>query len=197
MLVEVKPYRSIDAKEVLSVIEMGTTWMDPIVEYLKDGKLPDDLVLARKIRIKSPQYSIKDGILYKKHILVYAGHILAQGRSLKKPQDYVTIGQRCIQQWGIDLVGPFPEAPSRVKFLVVAVDYFTKWVESKPLATVTAKNILKFVWKNNVCRFGIPGIIISDNGKQFVKNPFREWCQELYIQQKFTSVAHPQANGQT
>ncbi|GJU45740.1 reverse transcriptase domain-containing protein [Tanacetum coccineum] len=65
------------------------------------------------------------------------------------------------------------DALSRVKFLVVAVDYFTKWVEAEPLATVTGKNILKFVWKNIMCHFGIPGIIISDNGKQFAKNPFR------------------------
>ncbi|GJX95396.1 reverse transcriptase domain-containing protein [Tanacetum coccineum] len=41
------------------------------------------------------------------------------------------------------------------------------------------------------------GLIISDNKKQFTNNPFREWCEELEIKQKFTSVAHPQANGQT
>ncbi|GJV90792.1 reverse transcriptase domain-containing protein [Tanacetum coccineum] len=41
------------------------------------------------------------------------------------------------------------------------------------------------------------GVIISDNGKQFAINPFREWCEELKIKQDYTSVAHPQANGQT
>ncbi|GKF93524.1 reverse transcriptase domain-containing protein, partial [Tanacetum coccineum] len=71
------------------------------------------------------------------------------------------------------------------------------WVEAAPLATITGKNILKFVWSNIVCRFGIPGVIISDNGKQFAENPFRDWCNELKIKQKFTSVVHPQANGQT
>ncbi|GKE71565.1 retrovirus-related pol polyprotein from transposon opus, partial [Tanacetum coccineum] len=40
-------------------------------------------------------------------------------------------------------------------------------------------------------------VIISDNGKQFASNPFREWCEELKIKQDYTSVAHPQANGQT
>ncbi|GJY69498.1 reverse transcriptase domain-containing protein [Tanacetum coccineum] len=48
-----------------------------------------------------------------------------------------------------------------------------------------------------MCRFGISGIIVSDNGKQFSENPFRDWCSELNIKQQFTSVAHPQANGQT
>lgn len=92
-------------------------------------------------------------------------------------------------QWGIDLVGPFPEAPGRVKFLIVTVDYFTKWVEAEPLATITGRNIVKFVRKNIVCHFGIPGIIISDNGKQFSDNPVRNWCKELNIKQQFTSVA--------
>ena len=100
-------------------------------------------------------------------------------------------------QWGIDLVGPFPEAPGRVKFLVMVIDYFTKWVEAAPLANITGKNILKFVWSNIVCRFRIPGVIISDNGKKFSDNSFHEWCDELKIKQQFTSVAHPQANGNT
>ncbi|GJX97849.1 reverse transcriptase domain-containing protein [Tanacetum coccineum] len=100
-------------------------------------------------------------------------------------------------QWGIDIVGPFLEAPGQVKFLFVAIDYFTKWVKAKPPATITGQKILRFVCRNIVCRFGIPGIIISDNEKQFANNPFKEWCEELKISQHFTSVTHPQANGQT
>ena len=100
-------------------------------------------------------------------------------------------------QWGVDLVGPFPEAPGKVKFLIVAVDYFTKWVEAEPLATITGKNVVKFFWKNIISRFGITHTIVSDNGKQFAENPFKQWCIDMKIDQKFTSVAHPQANGQT
>ncbi|KAK9067241.1 hypothetical protein SSX86_014567 [Deinandra increscens subsp. villosa] len=99
-------------------------------------------------------------------------------------------------KWAIDIVGPFPEAPGKIKFLVVAVDYFTKWVEARPLATITGKQMINFVWENICCRFGLPGKIVSDNGKQFAENPFRAWCKELQIIQIFTSVAHPQSNGQ-
>lgn len=101
------------------------------------------------------------------------------------------------RQWGIDLVGPFDQAPEQYKFLIVAIDYFTKWVEAEPLAKITSRNVLNFVGKNIVCRFGIPKVLISDNGTQFTDKAFREWCKELQIQQKFTSVAHPQANEQT
>ncbi|GJW41851.1 reverse transcriptase domain-containing protein [Tanacetum coccineum] len=81
------------------------------------------------------------------------------------------------------------------KFLIVAMDYFTKWIEAKPVATITGNQVKKFVWENIVCRFGLPGEIISDNGKQFRDNPFKDWCEKLCIQQHFASVKHPQTNG--
>jgi hypothetical protein len=48
------------------------------------------------------------------------------------------------QKWGIDVVGPFPEAPGRIKFLLVAIDYFTKWIKAKPLATITWARVKGF-----------------------------------------------------
>nr|GEV54237.1 reverse transcriptase domain-containing protein [Tanacetum cinerariifolium] len=77
-------------------------------------------------------------------------------------------------KWGIDIVGPFPEGPGKVKFLILAMDYFTKWIEAKAVATITGGQVKKFLWDNIVCRFRIPGEIISDNGKQFNDNPFKD-----------------------
>uniref|UniRef100_A0A2N9F391 Integrase catalytic domain-containing protein n=1 Tax=Fagus sylvatica TaxID=28930 RepID=A0A2N9F391_FAGSY len=59
-------------------------------------------------------------------------------------------------QWGLDIMGPLPVGRRQLKFLVVGIDYFTKWVEAEPLATITEKNIRGFVWKAIICRFGIP-----------------------------------------
>ena len=70
-------------------------------------------------------------------------------------------------QWGIDPMGPLPQGKKQVKFLLVAINYFTKWVEAEALAMITKAKIRSFVWKNIVCRFGIPQMIISDNGCQF------------------------------
>nr|GEV83116.1 reverse transcriptase domain-containing protein [Tanacetum cinerariifolium] len=75
------------------------------------------------------------------------------------------------------------------------MDYFTKWIEAKAVATITGGQVKKFIWENIVCRFGIPGEIISDNGKQFSDNPFKDWCNKLNITQRFASVKHPQSNG--
>ncbi|GJY79087.1 reverse transcriptase domain-containing protein [Tanacetum coccineum] len=98
-------------------------------------------------------------------------------------------------KWGIDIAGPFPEGPGKVKFLIVAMDYFTKWIEAKLVATITGAQVKKFVWDNVVCRFGLPREIVSDNGKQFRDNPFKDWCEKLSIRQCFASVKHPQTNG--
>ncbi|GJQ99626.1 reverse transcriptase domain-containing protein [Tanacetum coccineum] len=97
-------------------------------------------------------------------------------------------------KWGINIAGPFLEGPGKVKFLIVAMDYFTKWIEAKAVATITGNQVKKFVWDNIVCRFGLPGEIISENGKQFSDNPFKDWCEKLNIAQRFASVKHPQSN---
>ncbi|KAL0440210.1 UNVERIFIED_CONTAM: hypothetical protein Slati_2504000 [Sesamum latifolium] len=55
---------------------------------------------------------------------------------------------------------------------------------------------MKFIWKSIVCHFGVPREIVSDNGRQFQGRRIQEWCQELHIKQRFTTVAHPQSNGQ-
>ncbi|GJT83103.1 reverse transcriptase domain-containing protein [Tanacetum coccineum] len=103
-------------------------------------------------------------------------------------------------KWGIDIAGPFPEGPEKVKILIVVVDYFTKWIEEKPVATITGNQIKKFVWDNIVCRFGLPREIISDNGKQFRDNPFNDWCEKLCIRQHFAFAHHTitkSSNGDT
>ena len=94
-------------------------------------------------------------------------------------------------QWGIDIVGPLPLGKGQVKFLLVAIDYFTKWVEAEALATITEAKIWNFVWKNIICRFGIPMMIISDNGRQFDNQGFRDFCSNLGIKNQFSSPGHP------
>ena len=62
-------------------------------------------------------------------------------------------------------MGPFPTGVRQLKFLVVGIDYFTKWVEAEALATIS-ENIQSFVWRNIICRYEIPRVLVFDNGKQ-------------------------------
>jgi len=98
-------------------------------------------------------------------------------------------------QWGIDIVGLLPQGKGQIKFLLVAIDYFTKWVEVEALTTITETRIRSFVWKNIICRFGIPLTIMFDNGRQFDSQGFRDFCSSLGIKNQFLSPGHPQANG--
>ena len=64
-------------------------------------------------------------------------------------------------------MGPFPIAVRQLKFLIVGIDYFTKWVEAEALATITEKNVRSFIWRYIICRYRIPRVLVSDNRKQF------------------------------
>ena len=117
---------------------------------------------------------------------------------IKQPSEELTpmMAPWPFAEWGLDIMGPFPTIVRQLKFLVVCIDYFTKWMEAEALATITEKNIQSFVWRNIICRYGIPRVIVSDNGKQFNNSAFRDFCSELGIKNHYSSPAHPQVNGQ-
>ena len=94
------------------------------------------------------------------------------------------------------MIGPLPTGKGGVKYAILAVDYFTKWTEAEPLASITAKKSLDFVVKNIVCGYGIPRKIMSDNGTQFESDEFTGFCEKNGIIKSFSSVARPQGNGQ-
>ncbi|KAK8955111.1 hypothetical protein KSP39_PZI001886 [Platanthera zijinensis] len=87
--------------------------------------------------------------------------------------------------WGMDLVGPFPQASGQRRFLLVMIDYFSKWMEVK---ACTKGDI--------ICRHGLPQAIITNNGPQFASAEFINFCEQLGIDLRFASVHHPRSNGQ-
>ena len=99
-------------------------------------------------------------------------------------------------QWGLDIVGPFLKAVENKKYLLVGTDYFTKWVEVEPLANIRDVDAKRFIWKNIVTQFGVPHVLISDNGLQFDSKMFRKYCGEQGIINRYSTPAYPQGNGQ-
>ncbi|GAA0153676.1 hypothetical protein LIER_11854 [Lithospermum erythrorhizon] len=99
----------------------------------------------------------------------------------------------------IDLVGKLPKAKGGVEFVIVAVDYFSKWVEAVPLKNTRGKEVTHFLWKNILRRFGIPKILVSDNGPQFEGQVVANCCEKFGIKHRFAPVyypQYPQSNGQ-
>jgi transposase InsO family protein len=100
-----------------------------------------------------------------------------------------------LQRWGLDLLGPLPPAQGNLKYVVVAVEYFSKWIEAKPLATITPVTVQKFFWQNIVCCLEVPKAITVDNGTQFDAEAFKELCEQIGTKIHFASVRHPESNG--
>nr|GEV12308.1 reverse transcriptase domain-containing protein [Tanacetum cinerariifolium] len=253
ILVEVLSAKSVEAREVNSIVEEEEdNWMTPIIKCLEEGIWPKDENEARAIQMKISQYVIEEGILFKKSYFalmlrcvgpLQANYIIrgvhegacgmhAGARSVVEKimrqgyywpsmhQDTIEVVEKrdsCqihnpvprlsktkltsimslwpFYQWVLDILGALSEGPGRLKYIIVAIDYFNKWMEAKPLAKITGKEVKKFVWENIVCRFGLPRVIVNDNETQLVNDPFKGWCEKWKIKQMNTAVTHPQANG--
>ncbi|GJU87876.1 reverse transcriptase domain-containing protein [Tanacetum coccineum] len=131
------------------VEEEGPTWMTPIRNYLEEGKLPEDPVDARTLMGKIGNYTIEDGVLYRKSYLVPL--------------------MRCV-------------GPLQANYVIREVHMGSCGMHEGPRQVVAkAMNL----------GFGIPTTIITDNGTQFVNDPFKKWAEKLKIQLNSTSVYHP------
>jgi hypothetical protein len=118
-------------------------------------------------------------------------------RDQKQPSSLTQLIQPTwpLQRWGLDMLGPLPPAQGNLKYVVVAVEYFSKWIEAKPLATITLATIQKFFWQNIVCRFGVLKAITVDNRTQFDAETFKAFCDQIGTKIHFASVRHLESNG--
>ena len=97
--------------------------------------------------------------------------------------------------WGIDFMGPFPSSHSN-KYILVGVDYVSKWVEAVALPTNDARVVINFLKKKIFSRFGTPRAIISDGGKHFCNNQFEALLQKYGVTHRIATPYHPQTSGQ-
>ena len=97
--------------------------------------------------------------------------------------------------WGIDFVGPFPLSFGN-EYILVVVDYVSKWVEAMATPHNDAKTVVKFLKKDIFSRFGVPRILISDGRTHFCNNQLQKVLKQCNVTHKVTSPYHPQTNGQ-
>jgi hypothetical protein len=97
--------------------------------------------------------------------------------------------------WGIDLVGPFPRDRHGHQYLFTAIDFLTNWVEAIPISSKKNSTIWNVIRTHIIARYGVPAVILSDNGTEFTAKPFEEWLRKWGINHKLTSPYHPATNG--
>jgi len=98
-------------------------------------------------------------------------------------------------QIGIDFVGPLPLTEQGNKYIIVAMDYLTKWPEAKPVPAATAEQVAKFLYDDIIGRHGCPTKILSDQGTHFKNNMIAHLTKKFQIKQTFSTPYHPQTNG--
>lgn len=96
---------------------------------------------------------------------------------------------------GIDVTGPLKRTPDGNLYIIVAVDYFTKFCIAKAIPDFTSATTARFLFEEVICRFGMPKSIISDHGVNFTSNLFAQLCQLCQVKRLNSSVYHPAGNG--
>ncbi|XP_056695656.1 uncharacterized protein [Spinacia oleracea] len=219
---EVKQTKSIDILR-MAISDRTATWMDDIVNFKMNGVPPEDY--KRNVPEKGHEVleDLHQG-LCSSHIggRALAEKALRTGyywptlkedaldlvKRCDKCQRFAHLIQRSAQKltpstspipfakWGMDLLGPYTMAPRGLRYMIVAVDYFTKWVEAEAMKNTKAHDVRAFIWKNIITRFGVPQSIVFDNGPQLKTPKLESWLADHGVAACFASVGRPQANGQ-
>lgn len=94
----------------------------------------------------------------------------------------------------MDIMGPYPETPSKNRFIFVTMEMFARWTEAQPLRYTTTRAIAQVLEREIFARYGYPKAILTDNGPQFTSKAFTRYCRTWGTLHWTTAIYHPQAN---
>ena len=115
-------------------------------------------------------------------------------RLIAEPQNPIKV-YGPFEKWGIDAIGPLPRTQSGKEYIIMGVDYMTRWAEAIPTNRITAKDVSQFIFDHICCRFGTPLEILCDRGPGFRADLVGELMQKLKIQHQHSTPYYPQCNG--
>jgi len=118
-----------------------------------------------------------------------------QGKPRKQTVIHPITPSTLFDRWGVDIVGPLPVTENRNRYIIVAVDYFSRWPEAKPLKEANVHTVATFIYEEIICRFGAPQILQSDRGTHFLNQVIKELTEKFRIKHSLSSPYHPQSNG--
>eukprot|EP00253_Pinus_taeda_P015057 PITA_15057 len=98
-------------------------------------------------------------------------------------------------KWGIDFIGPIDPPSGQKKYIIVCIDYLTKWAETKTVKAATEQKVTKCLRKNIFYKFGYPREVVTNQGAQFTSNLIEDLMRQHHIKHKTSVAYHPQANG--
>ncbi|XP_013594822.1 uncharacterized protein LOC106378082 [Brassica napus] len=164
----------------------GPDWRTEFIDYLSKGELPTEKWAARRLKTRSASYVVLDDELHRwtaNKVVLKCIHGDETVRVMAETHEGARgnhSGRRALA-----IKDPF-------------TDYFKKWIEAEAeaYAQVTEKEVCGFVWKNIICRHGLPYEIVTDNGSQFMSGNFKEFCSKWNIRLSPSTPRYPQGNSQ-
>ncbi|XP_068302687.1 uncharacterized protein [Pyrus communis] len=190
-----------DPVEVCAVEVEPDDWRKTMLRYLDNPNGKHD----RRTKVLATNYVSYQNELYRKGedgllLLCLDPHEADQAMAERAPAELLHSVTKPwpFRGWAMDVIGKITPSSGAAKhaWIMVATDYFTKWVEARSYAELTAKEVCDFVEENIVTRFGVPETIITDNGTIFTADRFREYAASLNIRLEQSTPYYPQANGQ-
>uniref|UniRef100_A0A2N9FG65 Integrase catalytic domain-containing protein n=1 Tax=Fagus sylvatica TaxID=28930 RepID=A0A2N9FG65_FAGSY len=203
---------------------VSTDWRTPFLEYLLEGILPSNPKDVYRLKRLALRYFVEGGILFRKgfHGEPLRCLSLSESQMVMKEthagEYFVKTCHTCQVQanlihthptslqnmatpwpfhtWGLDLIGPINPASGGYIWILVATEYFTKWVEAIPLRKATGAAVANFIREHIITRFGIPYKLITDNGTPFINKDVREVLEHYRVKHRRSTPYYPQGNGQ-
>ena len=118
-----------------------------------------------------------------------------RGKAFRKEELIpLSIGQP-FSRIGIDIKGPLPITKNNNRYIIVAMDYFTKWPEARAISNIRADTVAEFIYKEIICKHGVPEEILSDRGTSFINTVVKNLCDQFQTKHRLTSAYRPQTNG--
>eukprot|EP00253_Pinus_taeda_P010386 PITA_10386 len=178
--------------EHLFPITVKTPWFADIANYLSSGKFPTQF--TNKQRKKIVRESSRDSKAYVKQCdsCQRTGRPIISNEMLLKPQVLIDP----FEQWALDFVGPINPPSNGKRYIIVCMDYVTKWAEAKAVRKATKDTMVTFLFEEIIVRYGVPRQIVTDQGTQFTSKLVRDLTEKYKIKHRKSTPYHPQANGQ-
>ncbi|XP_020081387.1 uncharacterized protein LOC109705035 [Ananas comosus] len=195
-----------EEKEEQAIYYLSKRLLDTEKRAIKGQAIADFLADHPCVEIEEPKQSL---IGCQRWVLYFdgsrttesagAGIVIQSPEGYRVPASemYAIIKPWPFRGWAMDLIGKIqPNSSAGHKFLIVAIDYFTKWVEARPTRLVTQKEIIDFVEDHIIHRFGISETVTTDQGTMFMGGQFVRFIESRKIKLLHSSPYYAQANGQ-
>ncbi|MCO5611156.1 hypothetical protein L7F22_065406 [Adiantum nelumboides] len=173
----------------------GSDCMHDIVNFLETGECPQDMSKGQRQWLvrKATKYRLINEHLYCKGKDLVLRRVLHSKDIKQAPHSQTTNSYPFL--WGIDAIGPLTRSNSGKLYIIMGVDYMTRWAGATTSARITAKEVAKFVYESIYCKFGVPLEILSDRGPGFRGDLVGELMKKLGIERTHSTPYYPQCNG--